>query len=63
MTARPAALIGALVLALFPVGAAAAEPDDAIAALPESAWAQSITVLERNLMVIASFLYLLFQYV
>ena len=54
MTARPAALIGALVLALFPVGAAAAEPDDAIAALPESAWAQSITVLDRNVTVLVS---------
>lgn len=53
MRTRTAALLGALVLTLVPVGAVAAEPDDAIAALPQEAWAQSVTVLAPNVTVLA----------
>lgn len=53
MRRRTAALLAALGLVLVPTAATAAEPDDAIAALPESAWPASITELAPNVTVLS----------
>lgn len=53
MRARlPAALICAATLALVPVAADAAEPDDALAALSDEAWPESIIQLDLNVSVL-----------